>query len=93
MEKSNDTLKKTLNAWMKDNDSTNWHKPLFFTQWAMNSTMRDATEVVPYRSLFGITPKVGLATDLEPEFLTNIVTGIFEEELNQLLGNDTDNDC
>lgn len=84
VEKGNDSLKKTLNAWMKDNNSTNWSKGIFFTQWALNTTMSDATKVVPYRSMFGITPKIGLATKLQPEFLVNIGTGILEEDLEEL---------
>lgn len=86
VEKSNGTLKNSLIAWMRDKKTPQWTKGLFFTQWGMNVTCSEATGVPPYRVLFGVKPKVRLATNVTTEFLHHIETGIYEEDFLELLG-------
>lgn len=85
VEKSNGTVKSSLTSWMRDHKTSKWTKGLFFTQWGMNITTSEATNVPPYRVLFGMKPKIGLATNVSSEFLVNIDSGIYEEDLMKLL--------
>lgn len=70
---------------MRDNKTTKWSSGLSFTQWSMNTTDSEATKLVPYRTLFGIRPKVGLTTNVPGDFLGSIESGILEEELTKLI--------
>lgn len=79
-EKGNDTLKKSLNSWMRDNDTCNWSIGLYFTQWSMNTTYSEAIKNIPYNVVFGIKPKIGLATKIPVELLEKIHSGIKEED-------------
>lgn len=90
VEKGNTTLKNVLISWMRDNKMTNWTKGLFSTQWAMNTTVSEATKVIPYKAVFGIKPRVGLRTTLSSEFLQNIEPGVYEEEFENFFSNNQD---
>lgn len=85
VEKSNGTMKNSLTAWMRDNRTSQWPKEIFFTQWAMKVTCCEATKVPPYRVLFGVKPKIGIATNVPTEFLADFESGIHEEDFLKLL--------
>jgi transposase InsO family protein len=63
-ERSNATLKDSLVAWMRDNNTSNWSTGLMFVQWSMNTTYHEAIKMEPYKDLFGVKPKIGLGTSL-----------------------------
>lgn len=84
VERSNGTMKKKLNSWLRDNNTQNWTRGLMFVQWSMNTTFSEATKVIPYTTLFGTKPRTGLRTNLTTEFLKNIPAGMLEEEFEQL---------
>lgn len=90
VERSNSTLKDSLVAWMRDNKTSKWSHGLLFTQWAMNTTYHEAIKCEPYKAMFGIKPRIGLKTDLPTELLANIKTGIEEETLLALIGENDD---
>lgn len=90
IEKGNATLKNILISWMRDNKTSNWTKGLFPTQWAMNTTVSEATKVIPYVTLFGIKPRIGLKTTLSAEFLQKIEPGLYEEQFETLFSNNDD---
>lgn len=70
---------------MRDNNTTKRSRGLSFTQWSMNTTVSEATKLAPYKTLFGVRPKVGLSTNVPADFLGNIESGILEEELTKLI--------
>lgn len=85
VERSNGSVKDSLTAWMRDNNSTNWSLGLLFVQWALNTSYHEATGVVPYNAVFGMKPRSGLKTYLPLEFLQKIQTGIEEEKLEEII--------
>lgn len=88
VEKGNDSLKKSLTAWMLDHNTTNWSYGLQFVQWSINTTSSDATKTIPYRAIFGSMPKIGLATRIPTEFLVNVANGIMEEDFLKLISDE-----
>lgn len=68
---------------MKDNKTINWSYGLYHVQWAMNTTVSEATKCSPYEAVFELIPKIGLATKIPLDLLTNINNGVMEEEFNQ----------
>lgn len=85
VERSNGSLKDSLAAWMRDNNSTNWSLGLLFVQWALNTSYHEATGVVPCNAVFGMKPRNGLKTYLPLKFLQKIQTGIEEEKLEEII--------
>lgn len=86
VEKSNGSMKDSLIAWMRDNGTSNWSRGLSFVQWALNTTCSEATKVVPYKVIFGVKPKIGLASNIPIELLKNIHPGIHEEDFLNMMG-------
>ena len=85
VERSNATLKNSLVAWMRDNNSSNWTLGLKFVQWNMNTTYHETIKMEPYKAMFGVKPKMGLGTNLPIEFLNKIQPGIHEESFREML--------
>ena len=67
---------------MRDNKCVEWSQGLLYTQWGMNTT--HPTKQMPYKTLFGFKPRVGLNTKLATEFLKNIPIGMPEEDFEKL---------
>lgn len=87
VEKGNGTMKNSLIAWMRDNNTAEWTRGLHLIQWGMNTTVSEATKVIPYQALFGIKPRIGLKTNLATEFLVNIEAGLEEEKFEEFFSN------
>lgn len=85
VERSNASLKESLTAWMRDNNSQKWSHGLLFVQWALNTSCHEATRVIPYKAVFGMKPRNGLKCHLPAEFLSLVKTGMEEERLQQIL--------
>jgi hypothetical protein len=70
VERLNCDVKDMLIAWLGDNNSTDWPLGLKFVQFSKNISYHSGIQQTPYKSLFGISPKVGLRpTDLPTEIL------------------------
>lgn len=87
VERSNSTLKDTLTAWLRDNNTSKWTQGLPFSQWALNTTYHEATKTIPYETLFGVKPRVGIRTHLTEDFMKKISNGIYEETFLQEVQN------
>lgn len=66
VERANQDIEKMLAAWMQDNNTTNWSKGLAFVQFMKNRAFHSGIKQSPYRALFGMEPRVGLATSRLP---------------------------
>lgn len=80
VERGNGSLKESLTAWMRDNNSQKWSLGLFFVQWTLNTAYHEATLVIPYKAVFDTKPR-----HLPLEFLSLVKTGIEEERLQLIL--------
>lgn len=77
VERANQDIEKMLAAWMQDNDTTHWSKGLPFVQFMKNRALHCGIKQSPYRAMFGIEPRVGLATSSLP---LEVVQNIHDEE-------------
>jgi len=81
VERGNATLKDSLIAWMKDNNTSAWSTGLQFVQWGMNTSYNEAIKMTPYEAVFSQKARVGLTTNIPKEFLQKIRTGVLEEDM------------
>ena len=54
VERANADMKKKVQIWMKENNTSNWGMGLRFVQWQMNNSYHEAIRTKPNRALFGI---------------------------------------
>lgn len=87
VERGNSTVKDSLVAWMRDNNTSSWSLGLKFVQWGINTTYHEAIKMEPYKAMFGQPPKLGLGSKIPQDFLNAISNGIMEEDMDELLKN------
>ena len=85
VERSNATLKDSLVAWMRDNNTSAWSIGIKFVQWNLNTTYHETIKMQPYQAMFGVKPKMGLGTNIPSDFLQKIQSGIDEDILENIL--------
>ncbi|KAG8173715.1 hypothetical protein JTE90_023691 [Oedothorax gibbosus] len=74
VERANQDVENMLATWMKDNNTSNWSRGLPVIQFMKNRAYHSGIKQSPYRAMFGIEPRVGLATSaLSPDMLVEIV--------------------
>ncbi len=73
---------------MHENKSSRWSVGVHFVQWQINISEHETIKTSPFKVMFGIKPKVGLAsTVIPPNMLGNIRT---EEHLDTILQNESE---
>lgn len=85
VERSNASVKDSIVAWMRDNNTSSWSTGLPFVQWALNTTYHEAIKMQPYEAVFGQKARMGLKSKIPQEFLEKITNGIFEENMLEAL--------
>ena len=71
---------------MLENKSSRWNVGVHFVQWQINISEHETIKTSPFKVMFGIEPKVGLASTVIPiNMLGNIRT---EEDLDTILQNE-----
>lgn len=71
-----------LASWMTDNKSSNWSIGLKLVQFMKNRAYHSGIKMTPYKAMFGVDPRVGLATSNLPDDL--IATINVEDDLENL---------
>ncbi|XP_049885717.1 KRAB-A domain-containing protein 2-like [Pectinophora gossypiella] len=61
-----------LQAWMQNNNSTNWVIGIHFVQYQKNCTFYQTIQKTPYNALFGIDPTVEFKLELSVDFLSKL---------------------
>ena len=88
VERLNGVIQDKLEIWMHENKSSKWSVGVHFVQWQINISEHETIKTSPFRVMFGIEPKVGLAsTVIPPNMLVNIRT---EEYLDTILQNEAE---
>ncbi|XP_043473980.1 KRAB-A domain-containing protein 2-like [Leptopilina heterotoma] len=83
VERANQDIEKMLASWMLDNKTTKWSNGLRYVQFMKNRAFHSGIKQSPYRAMFGIDPRVGLATsNLTKDILENIEE---EEDLQRVI--------
>jgi len=85
VENANGTLKNSLIAWMRDNETSKWTSGLPFVQWGINVSYHEAIKMSPYEAMFGQKSRMGLTSSIPREFLEKLTPGMFEEDLMDML--------
>ena len=79
VERCNQDVELMLQAWLQDNNTSDWVTACRFVQWQKNTSKHRVIGRSPYCALFGGAPKTGLAaTSVPHEILAKLST---EEEL------------
>ena len=90
VERANADMKKKVQIWMKENNTSNWSMGLRFVQWQMNNSYLEALRTKPYTALFGSNPRCGLAKKMPEHFFLQIgCSDMREEVLEYMLHGDT----
>jgi len=76
-----------LASWMTDKKSTNWSIGLKFKQFMKNRAHHAGINMTPYKAMFGVDPRVGLATSNLPNDLIASIN--VEDELENLTSTET----
>ncbi|XP_068229732.1 KRAB-A domain-containing protein 2-like [Palaemon carinicauda] len=88
VERLNGVIQDKLKIWMYKNKSSRWSVGVHFVQWQINISEHETIKTSPFKVMFGIEPKVGLAsTVIPPNMLGNIRT---EEYLDTILQNEAE---
>lgn len=81
--RANQDVERMLTSWMTDNKSSNWSIGLKFVQFMKNRAHHAGIKMTPYKAMFGVDPRVGLATSNLPDDL--IATINVEDDLENLI--------
>ncbi|XP_068235771.1 KRAB-A domain-containing protein 2-like [Palaemon carinicauda] len=88
VERLNGVIQDKLKIWMYENQSSRWTIGVHFVQWQINISEHETIKTSPFKVMFGMEPKVGLAsTVIPPNMLGNIRT---EEYLDTILQNEAE---
>jgi len=75
VERANGDVKNMLLAWMSDNSTQDWPVGLKFVQQNKNCSFHAGIKMSPYKAMFGVEPRIGLAsTALPPEIIHQLQT-------------------
>ncbi|XP_066964305.1 uncharacterized protein [Macrobrachium rosenbergii] len=85
IERGNGDMKLKLMEWIRDNNCAKWSYGVRFVQWAMNSSYHEAIKMTSYQALTGNKPRCGLKSNLPDAFISKILSGIEEEQLERLI--------
>ncbi len=78
----NQTVQQKLGAWMRDNRTVRWSVGCKIIQWQYNTQRHSTLRDIPYKLVFGQTPRVGISGLLVcPQLLDRLST---EEDLNRV---------
>lgn len=83
VERANQDIENMLSGWMKDNDTARWSEGLRFVQFMKNRAHHSGINRSPYKAMFGVEPRVGLATTCIPRELIKVVNN--EEDLEKII--------
>lgn len=71
--RANQAIENMVTNWMRDNNSTNWRTGLKFVQFMKNRAHHSGIRKTSYATMFGVEPRVGLAsTNLPKEAFSNV---------------------
>lgn len=87
-ESSNQDIENMLQAWMNENQSTNWSMGCFFVQYLKNSSTHQKMGGSPYKALFGREPNTRLKRCEVP---TSILVTVKTEPAETVTSSDYDN--
>ncbi|XP_068209138.1 uncharacterized protein [Palaemon carinicauda] len=85
IERGNGDMKFNLMAWIRDNNCAKLSFGVRFVKWAMNSSYHESIKMTPYQALTGNKPRCGLKSNLLDAFISKILSGIQEEEVERLI--------
>ncbi|CAG5033740.1 unnamed protein product [Parnassius apollo] len=71
-----------LQAWLQDNNSTNWSIGISFVQYQKNSSFHRTIKRTPYKALFEVDPQIGLLSQVPADLLNKLRT---EEDPEKIL--------
>ncbi|XP_045135274.1 SCAN domain-containing protein 3-like [Portunus trituberculatus] len=84
VERANQDIENMLSGWMKDNNTTKWSEGLRFVQFMINQAKHSSINQSPYKAMFGVEVRVGLATTCLPLELSK---NLQSEELQEIPAN------
>jgi hypothetical protein len=83
VEQANQDIENLLASWMKDNHSTDRLNGLRYVQFMKNRSLHLGIKQSLYKAMFGIEPRVGLATSALPSAVIKIIHD--EDELKKVI--------
>lgn len=82
VERANQDVENMLQAWLQDNNCTNWSIGIRFVQYQKNCSFHRTIKRTPYKALFGVDPQIGLLSQVPADLLNKLRT---EEDLEKIL--------
>lgn len=77
VDRTNQDIETMLTSWMLENKTSKWSNGLKFVQFMKNRAFHSEMKQSPYRAMFGMDPKVGLAS---LNFTKDVLENIKEED-------------